>query len=622
MVRHFTQHEHRKPSHGALLWAVSAAAVLGGVAVAARAQFTVTEFYDAPAVNAAIDPDVEPAVPGVQSTLRSVIQHINTLPPGAYSVSVPSGTFLFTITGAGEDNAATGDIDVHRSVTITGAGLGVTYLDAAGLGDRLLDVRAPVTLRLHGLGIYRGTAAGNESGGAVRAPAGSDVEIYQCEFSMNSASGGTSARGGAIDAQGSLKITGFSTFYGNSATGIGGAIYLNGPGIIDDAHFFVNHSDRDGGAIRTTNAGPTLRLTNSSFDGDTSGGSGGALNLRSPAEIDSCLFVNAHADAVGGSIGLLGAGVRVMNSVFRANRSDSGGGAINVAGGGDLYASDSLFEGNFALTSGGAITNSSVCRVRRSAFVHNAADGSVGPELGGGAVYNFGTLELTNVTMSGNVSPGGLGGAVLNLTGGQADLTHVTLYGNHSLSGSAVHNGTPSGGAVMRLTHTVLANAPGVVDPLVAGVSLPLVSLGYNLDSDGTAGLAGVGDQAGTVGAPVDAMLSPLGMHGGATPTHLPSPGSPCLNTGSVSHSVDPAGNVVTVDQRGHPRPSGAPDIGAVEVLCVGDWNNDGVVNVFDVFAYMLSFHAQDPGADIAPAFGVLDIFDLFEFLRLYQIGC
>tara|TARA_R110000782_G_scaffold53205_4_gene113398 strand:+ start:15683 stop:17527 length:1845 start_codon:yes stop_codon:yes gene_type:complete len=589
----------------------------------AAAQFQVTETYDAPAVNPAISPDVEPAVPGVQSTLRSVIQHINTQPAGqAFTVTLPSGTFLFTRVGAGEDSAVSGDIDIHREVVITGSGLGVTFLDAGALGDRLFDVRAGVRVRFETLGVYNATAIGGESGGAVRAVAGSALEFDQCELSMNSASGGTTARGGAIDAQGSLSATGFCNFYGNTATGIGGAIYLNGAGILDDCHFYVNHSDRDGGAIRTTSASPSLRVTNSSFDGDSSGGSGGAMNLRSPAEIDSCVFMNAHAVAVGGSVGLLGASVRVTNSTFLFNRSDSGGGAINVAGGGDLFAENCLFEANSSQTSGGAITNSSVCRVGHSAFIANTADALGGPELGGGAIYNFATLELTNSTLSGNACPGGLGGAILNLTGGNASLTHVTLAENGSPNGAAIHNGTPSGGATMHLTHTIVAGVPGSVDPLVMGSSLPLSSLGYNLDSDGTAGLAGPGDIGGTLGAPVDPHLSPLGLHGGPTPTHILLAGSPCINAGNVAFSVDPAGNVVTDDQRHEPRPQGTPDIGAVEMHCPADFNLDGVRNFFDVADFVTAYNNQDPRADLAAPFGVFNFFDVAAFIALYNAGC
>lgn len=589
----------------------------------AMAQFVVTETFDAPAINAAVGPDVDAAIPGVQSTLRSVIQHINTQPIGpVYTVTLPVGTFSFTRAGPGEDNALTGDIDILRDIVITGAGLGVTFLDAGTLGDRLFDVRGPVRVRLETLGVYNATAVGGESGGAIRAVAGSVLDIHQCEFSMNSASGGTSARGGAIDAQGSLTATGFCNFYGNTATGIGGAIYLNGAGILDDCHFYVNHSDRDGGAIRTTSASPSLRVTNSSFDGDTSGGSGGAMNLRSPAEIDSCVFINAHANAVGGAIGLLGTSVRLTNSSFRLNRSDSGGGAVNVAGGGDLFASDCLFEGNSAMTSGGAITNSSVCRVQHSSFIANAADALGGPELGGGAIYNFATLELTNTTLSGNACPGGLGGAILNLTGGNAFLTHVTLYENGSPNGSAIHNGTPSGGATMHLTHTIVAGVPGSIDPVVMGTSLPLNSMGYNLDADGTAGLAGPGDISGTPVFQIDPLLTPLGMHGGPTPTHMPRTGSPCINAGNAAFSVDPAGFFVLSDQRHQPRPQGSPDIGAVEVACPADFNQDGVLNFFDISAFVTAYNNQDPRADLAAPFGTFNFFDIAAFIAFYNAGC
>lgn len=56
--------------------------------------------------------------------------------------------------------------------------------------------------------------------------------------------------------------------------------------------------------------------------------------------------------------------------------------------------------------------------------------------------------------------------------------------------------------------------------------------------------------------------------------------------------------------------------------LCTADFNNDGVLNFFDISAYLAAFNAQDPGADLAPPFGVLNFFDLAEYLNLFNAGC
>ena len=60
--------------------------LIAAAAVSARAQFVVTETYDANATNPFVSADVLPGVPGDQVTIRSAIERINTLPPGTYTV--------------------------------------------------------------------------------------------------------------------------------------------------------------------------------------------------------------------------------------------------------------------------------------------------------------------------------------------------------------------------------------------------------------------------------------------------------------------------------------------------------------------------------------------------------
>ncbi len=55
---------------------------------------------------------------------------------------------------------------------------------------------------------------------------------------------------------------------------------------------------------------------------------------------------------------------------------------------------------------------------------------------------------------------------------------------------------------------------------------------------------------------------------------------------------------------------------------CVADTNGDGVLNFFDLSAYLGLFNSQNPRADLAPPFGVFNFFDLATYLNLYTIGC
>jgi hypothetical protein len=54
---------------------------------------------------------------------------------------------------------------------------------------------------------------------------------------------------------------------------------------------------------------------------------------------------------------------------------------------------------------------------------------------------------------------------------------------------------------------------------------------------------------------------------------------------------------------------------------CEADLTGDGVLDIFDVFAYLDLFNASDLGADITGD-GILDIFDVFAYLDLFNAGC
>ena len=54
---------------------------------------------------------------------------------------------------------------------------------------------------------------------------------------------------------------------------------------------------------------------------------------------------------------------------------------------------------------------------------------------------------------------------------------------------------------------------------------------------------------------------------------------------------------------------------------CAADFTGDGVLDIFDVFAFLDSFNAQDPIADFTGD-GTFDIFDVFGYLDAFNAGC
>jgi hypothetical protein len=47
-----------------------------------------------------------------------------------------------------------------------------------------------------------------------------------------------------------------------------------------------------------------------------------------------------------------------------------------------------------------------------------------------------------------------------------------------------------------------------------------------------------------------------------------------------------------------------------------------GVLNIFDIQAFILLYNAQDPAADLAAPFGAFNIFDIQQYINLYNQGC
>jgi len=192
-------------------------------------------------------------------------------------------------------------------------------------------------------------------------------------------------------------------------------------------------------------------------------------------------------------------------------------------------------------------------------------------------IDNFGNVELTSCTVSGNTNYGlyqqshFLDSAIVR---------HSTFTGN--ASGLVVLDAPAAGGIevipgaeAVLLEHTVVAgNFRSSYNPETLLITLvPSDVRGeftpgsrFNLigvDGGITAGLAHAdsGNQVGTSATPIDALLGLPADNGGATPTHALLPGSPALNAGDPAFVPLPS-----VDQRGRPRVFGGRiDIGAVE---------------------------------------------------------
>jgi hypothetical protein len=203
------------------------------------------------------------------------------------------------------------------------------------------------------------------------------------------------------------------------------------------------------------------------------------------------------------------------------------------------------------------------------------ANGVVG--VSGGGILNYGTLEVSNSTISDNSS--GEGGGIYNGQGGTVKVSNSTLSGNsagNGYGGGGIYNGgfgtlevinstlsgnsAPEGGGIydsgadmVTVSNSTLSdnsatigggNCDGVGDGTITNG-------GYNLDSDTSCGF---GTNNNSLSG-VDPMLGPLADNGGPTKTHALLEGSPAIDKGNSFEA--------TTDQRGLPRPidfMGIPD--------------------------------------------------------------
>src|SRR5204863_7979801 len=119
-----------------------------------------------------------------------------------------------------------------------------------------------------------------------------------------------------------------------------------------------------------------------------------------------------------------------------------------------------------------------------------------------------------------------------------------------------------------QLVNSIVADNTGGVSPDAAGT---FESNGFNLvgKSDGSTGFTAIGDQIGTIAAPLNPKLGPLQDNGGPTLTTALLPGSPAIDAGvSANLSTDERGAARTHDDPGIPNAPGGDgtDIGSFEV--------------------------------------------------------
>jgi Concanavalin A-like lectin/glucanases superfamily len=328
-------------------------------------------------------------------------------------------------------------------------------------------------------------------------------------------------------------------------------------------------------------------LTNITIDG--AGNASTTIDgLSTSAQIGSVFAIESGASATIENLTIAdGEGVLFTSG----NVSTTYGNGVFVSLGGaatlsnDTITGSTDTRGNQVVDNGGAVYNAGTVTMTDDTVSNNG--GTAGMFDGGGIFTASGTTTtLTGVTLSGNVAADA-GGAVYN--GGtttlnddtfSANLVEFTELGNNTGAGVYNDNGTVTlnadtlvnneaghGEAVSSNSGTTTTLAGTIVNG-EAGLECTIASGstwnddGYNLSDDNTCGFTKASSLAST-----NADLGALGSNGGPTQTFLPNAGSPAIDKiPNPSTAADGFSLCPGTDQRGVARPQGtACDIGSVE---------------------------------------------------------
>ncbi len=451
----------------------------------------------------AADPDALPgdgvcATTFGECTLPAAVEEANAF-PGTNHVSIPAGSHP-------------GGLAVSESITIEGAGAGVTTVDAGGSGSVFTLTAGRATLQ--SLSLTGGSSGGDGGGIALQ---GGGLLLFDVEIHGNSAAGDG---GGLHQAAGTDALIIDGSIHPNTAGGSGGGIFATGLEdlSVDGTRIHDNTATTgDGGGIHSST--DFLLLDGVQVHDNSAQRGGGVMSSDFFAfVVESRIHGNM---ATGWAAGATFSGVDVLieASTFDGNQSTGGAGALRLAGGVFAELLNVTLSGNTGLAGGGLLIES--------------------PSEAG----------LTNVTVALNQAT----------TGGGLLLSSLAGFGNLELGNTLVAgNGAATG-----------------PDCTSAGGGVALGSLGHNLVGDGSdcAFPATTGDQVGSGASPIDPLLAPLAApFPGPPPVHDLLPGSPAIDLGSPETPDSSPSSCLGFDQLFRLRPFDGDgdgdarcDIGAVE---------------------------------------------------------
>lgn len=432
------------------------------------------------------------ATAGGTCTLRAAIMETNAL-GGADTITLPAGVFNLTHAGAGEDAAATGDLDVTGQLSITGAGPTQTIIDGLA-SDRVFHLPTGQPLTLTGLTIRNGSVPGLPGGGVFQAGPGG-LNLSNVNFENN-----YSSTGGAVFIMNGSFVANGGEFRNNACAAVGGAVYISGTGNVDIANLVFQSNKANGGpggGIAYTSTAGNCGIVNSQFiDNRSAGGAGAYISIAGSLNVAGCQFQDSFAlGGPGGAIAFIttGGNATINNSSFTGGTSTAGGGVYISLTTGSFTASDCTFSNGFATGPGGGVFMTA--GTGATSLTNITVDSNIGTGAGGGIyVSNNAPVNITNCPFTGNSATGPGGG--LFLAGGAATSLKAA---NVAFNMNSAIGGTGGGlyasiGLAATLTNfnfaANIANGPGGGAFFTPGTGLTL-SGGAVSGNEGTTGAGG-----------------------------------------------------------------------------------------------------------------------------------
>ena len=312
----------------------------------------------------------------------------------------------------------------------------------------------------------------------------------------------------------------YANAHGNTTilfqSGLGGSIIL-GSTLDLNASMTISGPGANALAVDGNNATTVFVINNNGASGVTVNISG--LTIQ---------HGNAGAQGAGGGIAVFIANLNLADSAVVGNTSGSGSGGIDIT----------AFSGH-----------DSVDTITRSTISGNTS----------GAIFNEGSLMVTNSTISGNTVTGGGFGGGIRAASGTTTVVNSTISNNVAISGTqvAIQGGISAAGGSVSLQNTIVAGNTRS-NGNSADVTGAVTSLGHNLIGDTSGGSGFVASDLVNVNPLFDSLQN----NGGPTQTQALLPTSPALDAVPATGA-----GCLDTDQRSVSRPQGGScDIGAYEL--------------------------------------------------------